>query len=332
MILNGILKAGMKRSGGGKSTLFDIFLNVNSIEIADKDYDEIDITLEEEEEIKQLARDPEIYTKIIASIAPSIYGMKTEKEVVALQLFGGVSKKMSDGTCIRGDIHVLLVGDPGTAKSQILRYVSEIAPRAVYASGQSATKAGLTATAVKDEFGEGRWTLEAGALVLADKGIACIDEMDKMNKEDRSAMHEAMEQQRVSVAKAGIMATLHCRCSLLAAANPKIGKFEDYTPIPKQIDMPASLLSRFDVIFPVHDTPGDTEDKERTDSILNLHRVGGLRRNGERSNPPESPFNPPIEPKLMRKFIRYTKTNCHPVLTEAAAISRIILGVLIDCA
>jgi len=130
---------------------------------------------------------------------------------------------MPDGSHLRGDIHVLLIGDPGIAKSQLLRYIVKCSPRAIYTSGQSSTSAGLTATAVKDEFGEGRWTLEAGALVLADKGIAAVDEMDKMQKEDRSALHEAMEQQSISVAKAGITATLKSRCALLGAANPKYG-------------------------------------------------------------------------------------------------------------
>jgi len=324
--LNGVLKAKFRRLGGNRSTILDIFLEVNSVEWADEDYEEIDITPEEQEEIQQLAENPEIDKKIISSIAPSIYGMVTEKEVIALQLFGGVSKRMSDGTRIRGDIHVLLVGDPGTAKSQLLRYVSEIAPRAVFASGQSATKAGLTATAVRDEFGEGRWTLEAGALVLADRGMACIDELDKMNSEDRSAMHEAMEQQRISVAKAGITATLQSRCSLLAAANPKVGKFEEYTPIPKQINMPASLLSRFDVIFPIMDKPEEKLDSALAEHILLVHRTGERSSSREMSGEgtwesrfkEEDPLKPPIDPKFMRKYISYAKTNCSPVLTDEA--------------
>ena len=148
------------------------------------------------------------------------------KEALALQLFSGVSKCLPDGTRIRGDIHILLVGDPGIAKSQLLRYISKLSPRGIYTSGKSSTSAGLTATAVKDELGDGRWSIEAGALVLADKGIACIDEMDKMRSEDRSALHEAMEQQTISVAKAEVMATLKSLCALLPAANPKFGSFD----------------------------------------------------------------------------------------------------------
>ena len=166
--------------------------------------------------------DDEISNKIVNSIAPSIGGMEIVKEAIALQLFGGVSKVLKDGIKIKGDIHILLLGDPGTAKSQLLRYVASLAPRGVYASGKSTTAAGLTAAAVRDDTLDGRWTLEAGMLVLANKGIACIDELDKMNEEDRSSMHEALEQQTISIAKAGITATLPAQCSVLAAANPTL--------------------------------------------------------------------------------------------------------------
>ncbi|MBA3043946.1 minichromosome maintenance protein MCM, partial [archaeon] len=251
VVLNGVLRSRQRKEKGVKSTVFDIFLDVNSIEIEEHEFEEISITPEEEEDIIKLSQDKGVYQKIVSSIAPTIHGMIVEKEALALQLFGGVQKTMPDSTKVRGDIHVLLVGDPGTAKSQLLRYITQISPRGIYASGKSASAAGLTAAAVRDEFGEGRWTLEAGALVLADKGIAAIDEMDKMSTQDRSAMHEAMEQQCISVAKAGITATLHSRCALLGAANPKFGRFDTYTPIPEQIDMPPALLSRFDLIFSI---------------------------------------------------------------------------------
>jgi len=195
VVVNGILRSVQRVNYGQKSTLFDIYLECNFIEIAEKEFEEIAISEEDEAEIKALARDPMIYKKITRSIAPTIYGTDDVKEAIALQLFGGIAKDMPDGSRLRGDIHVLLVGDPGIAKSQILRYVVKLSPRGIYTSGKSSTSAGLTATAVKDEFGDGRWTLEAGALVLADMGIAAVDEMDKMAKEDRSALHEAMEQQ-----------------------------------------------------------------------------------------------------------------------------------------
>ena len=171
-----------------------------------------------------------------------------------LAVFGGILKEMPDGTHIRGDIHTLMVGDPGTAKSQMLTYISKLAPRSVYASGKASSAAGLTAAAVRDEFGEGQWTLEAGALVLADMGVACVDEIDKMEDADRSSMHQAMEQQEISVAKAGINATLKSRCAVLAAANPKLGRFDEFLPMHEQINMPPALISRFDLIFSILET------------------------------------------------------------------------------
>ncbi|MDD5024386.1 MAG: minichromosome maintenance protein MCM, partial [Methanoregula sp.] len=255
VIINGILRSMQRIVKGEKSTVFDIFLECNSIEIAEKEFTEVEIDEAAENEIKKLSTDPQIYKKITHSIAPTIYGNEDVKEAIALQIFGGISKEMPDQSRLRGDIHVLLIGDPGIAKSQLLRYVVKLSPRAIYTSGQSSTSAGLTATAVKDEFGDGRWTLEAGALVLADMGIAAVDEMDKMEKGDRSALHEAMEQQTISVAKAGITATLKSRCALLGAANPKYGRFDMYGDISDQINMPPSLLSRFDLIFIMTDQP-----------------------------------------------------------------------------
>jgi len=176
--LNGILRS-QEKSDRDKSTVFETYLDVISIEFEQHEYDEIQITEEDEREILSMSRDPNLYSNIIRSIAPSIFGMDDEKKAIALQLFGGCHKVMDDGTSLRGDIHILLIGDPGVAKSQILRYMSNLAPRGIYASGKSASAAGLTAAAVRDDFGDGRWTLEAGALVLADKGLACIDELER---------------------------------------------------------------------------------------------------------------------------------------------------------
>ncbi len=195
VVITGILRSFQRINAGTKSTLFDIYLECNAIEVAEKEFEEVNISEEDEAEIHELSKDPKIYSKIARSIAPTIYGNTDVKEAVALQLFGGIPKEMPDSSRLRGDIHVLLVGDPGIAKSQLLRYIVQLSPRGIYTSGKSSTSAGLTATAVKDEFGDGRWTLEAGALVLADMGMAAVDELDKMDKEDRSALHEAMEQQ-----------------------------------------------------------------------------------------------------------------------------------------
>ena len=273
VMINGLLKS-QQKGGQVKSTLFDIHMDVNTIEYKEHEYEEIVISPEEELKIREFAKSGDIFERIIASISPTIYGYEQEKEALALQLFGGVTKIMDDGTRIRGDIHIALIGDPGTAKSQILRYMALLAPRGIYTSGKSSSAAGLTAAAVKDEFGEGRWTLEAGALVLADKGLACIDELDKMTDQDRSSIHESLEQGTISVAKAGITATLQSRCAVLGAANPKYGRFDENRNIAEQIDLPPALLSRFDAIFTMTDRPESEQDRNVASHILKAHRRG----------------------------------------------------------
>ncbi len=328
IVINGILRSIQRNSYGTKSTIFDIYIECNSIEVAEKEFEEVNISEEDEKQIIALSQDPMIYRKIAHSIAPTIFGVDDVKEAIALQLFGGIAKEMPDGSRLRGDIHVLLIGDPGIAKSQMLRYVVKLSPRAIYTSGQSSTAAGLTATAVKDEFGDGRWTLEAGALVLADMGVACVDEMDKMDKNDRSALHEAMEQQSISIAKAGITATLKSRCALLGAANPKYGRFDDFAPIGEQINMPPSLLSRFDLIFVLADKPEHERDLAIAEHMIKAHSVGELIAQHSRT-PIDGvtdeyiaeqlkPVTPEIDPTLFRKYVAYAKRNCFPRLgTEA---------------
>jgi replicative DNA helicase Mcm len=328
VIINGILRSVQRVTQGQKSTLFDIYLECNSIEIAEKEFEEVEIDEEAENAIKQLSGDSLIYRKITHSIAPTIYGNEDVKEAIALQLFGGIVKEMPDGSHLRGDIHVLLIGDPGIAKSQLLRYIVKLSPRAIYTSGQSSTSAGLTATAVKDEFGDGRWTLEAGALVLADMGVAAVDEIDKMRKEDRSALHEAMEQQSISIAKAGITATLKSRCALLGAANPKYGRFDEFAPIGDQINMPASLLSRFDLIFIMTDKPEEKRDTAIADHILKAHAIGELIEQHKRIpvagvdddyiKEQLKPVMPDIDPMIFRQYVAYAKRSCFPVLSAEA--------------
>jgi replicative DNA helicase Mcm len=328
VIINGILRSMQRIVKGEKSTVFDIFLECNSIEIAEKEFEEVEIDEKSEDEIRSLSRDPMIYRMITHSVAPTIYGSEDVKQAIALQLFGGIAKEMPDGSHLRGDIHVLLIGDPGIAKSQLLRYVVKLSPRAIYTSGQSSTAAGLTATAVKDEFGEGRWTLEAGALVLADMGVAAVDEMDKMEKGDRSALHEAMEQQSISVAKAGITATLKSRCALLGAANPKYGRFDMFGDISDQINMPPSLLSRFDLIFIMTDQPEQKRDLAIAEHILKAHSTGELIEQHKKTPIPGvtdeyileqlKPVMPDIEPTLFRKYVAYAKRSCYPMLSPEA--------------
>ncbi len=326
VIINGIVRANPRGMGQKKLIHMDLFIEGNSIEILQQEYEEFEITEEDKRKILELSEDEEIYDKIVKSIAPSIYGYDDIKLAIALQLFGGVPKKLPDGTEIRGDIHILLVGDPGVAKSQLLRYVHRIAPRSVYTTGKGTTTAGLTATAVRDEI-DGRWTLEAGALVLADKGIALVDEIDKMRAEDRSALHEAMEQQTISVAKAGINAVLKARCALLGAANPKYGRFDRYSPIAEQINLSPTLMSRFDLIFVLTDDPDEKRDIELAKHILKTHRLGeklekmrNVSSEFTRHSIEEEIQNvtPVIDPDLLRKYIAYAKRTVFPILTEEA--------------
>ena len=256
--------------GGGKKTTFSKSIEVNSIEVKDKDIQDLELTEEDEERILELASDPKICENITNSIAPSIFGNEQVKYAVALQLFSSEAKILNDETRIRGDSHILLVGDPGVAKSQILKYINLVAPRSIYTSGKGTSAAGLTAAVIRDE-NSGSFALEAGALVIADNGIACIDEIDKMSNEDRSSIHEAMEQQTISIAKAGIIATLNARASILAAANPKRGRFDSYKPLGEQIDLLPTLLSRFDLIFILTDKPKESEDKKIAEHILKVH-------------------------------------------------------------
>ncbi len=492
VVVSGILRSYQRSTQQGKSTFFDLVLDGISIEIEDKGFEDIEISKEEIKEILALGKDPQVYKKVIHSIAPSIYGYEEVKEAMALQLFSGIPKPLPDGTRIRGDVHILLVGDPGVAKSQLLRYGVRLAPRGIYTSGKSSTSAGLTATAVKDEFGEGRWTLEAGALVLADMGLACVDELDKMEADDRSSMHEAMEQQSyhpkteimfsngekkeigrfvdeligsnserviygnnceilnlsvnqkfkilttdfknihstyvdrvsrhkapeyfvkitysngrsitvtpehpvyilkdgeikeiradsvkkgmlapaanpeirfveikdveilnnidtewvydvtvepnhtfiseglvlhntISIAKAGIMATLKSRCALLGAANPKFGRFDRYEPIAKQINMPPALLSRFDLIFILTDEPSVNRDTAIAEHILKAHYAGELsvRRENiinsgitmEEITKAMEVIQPVIQADMLRKYIAYTKKNIFPIIQDDA--------------
>jgi len=301
----GILKTAPEFGQRGRKTAtFRVFIETNYVELTEKEAERLEITPEEEQKILELAKDQWIHKKIIRSIAPSIYGYDDVKEAIALLLFGGVPKTLPDGMRIRGEPNILLVGDPGTAKSQLLRYVARIAPRGIYTSGKGSTAAGLTAAVIRDPE-TGGMSLEAGALVLSDRGVACIDEFDKMNPQDRVAIHEAMEQQTISIAKAGIVATLNARTAILAAANPKLGRYDPYRPPVDNINLPPTILSRFDLIFILTDRPRVEVDKQVAEHILALHQMRTVE--------------PPIPPDLLRKYIAYARKNVHPVLTPEAA-------------
>ena len=286
------------------STLYSLYMEANSILLEEKILEEVSITREDEEKILQLARDPWIKDKIVASIAPTIYGHWDLKEAIALLLFSGVAKLRPDGTRTRGDIHVLFVGDPGVAKSQLLQSASQIAPRVVYTTGKGSTAAGLTAAVLRDAR-TGEYFLEAGALVLADGGVAVIDEFDKMSKDDRGVIHEAMEQQPVSIAKAGIKATLSARASILAAGNPKFGYYDPSRSFVDNIDLPAPIISRFDLIFIVRDVIEKSRDEMLANYVLETHTNVEL-------------FRPEIDLELLRKYIAYARKHVKPKLTPQA--------------
>jgi replicative DNA helicase Mcm len=325
---NGVLFIRSQRKSGKQTPLFDYFFNIHSLEHHSVALEEIKVTDAEEIEIKEIASNPNIFDILKASIAPSIFGLNHVKESLALQLFGGVPGLNKDSTRIRGDIHILLMGDPGVAKSQLLSYMAKISPRGRFTSGQSASAAGLTAAAVQDASADGRWTLEAGALVLADMGLAAVDEFDKMSPGDRASMHEAMEQQRISIAKAGINATLSTRCAVLAAANPKDGRFKPTSEVPfvRQIDLEPPLLSRFDLIWLLTDTPNFDSDTRIANHILQNRRNSVseiLVKEGSMPDPTKSTLFDESESKsdngfqslhkdFLRKYVAYAKRNIHP--------------------
>ncbi|MFW9925402.1 MAG: minichromosome maintenance protein MCM [Candidatus Thorarchaeota archaeon] len=294
---------------GGKLATFNIFIEANGVEISEKEYEQLQISEEDVKRIEELSQHPQVHERIYASIAPSIQGHDNIKESIALLVFGGVPKLLSDGTRLRGKSNILMIGDPGTGKSQILKFVSGLAARGLYTSGKGTTAAGLTAAVVHDTDSSAM-TLEAGALVLADQGIACIDEFDKMDPNDRTAIHEAMEQHTVSIAKAGIVATLNARTSILAAANPTLGRYEDSLTLQENIRLPFTILSRFDLIWIMVDTVNVDQDRELAKFILDMHQMKKIQDKGTL---------PPISPDFLKKYIGYANLNVFPQLTADAS-------------
>lgn len=297
-----------KMAKKGQILTYDMWVDVNFIESLTKEDEYADISLEEEKAIRELAEDPKIHERLLESVAPAIYGMEKVKEAALLMLFGGVDKTFPDGFTTRGQSNLLLVGDPGVAKSQLLRYIQGVAPRGLYTSGRGSSAAGLTAAIIRDPD-TSEISLEAGALVLADRGICLIDEFDKMNENDRSAIHEAMEQHTISIAKAGIVATLNARTGVLAAANPKYGRYEPHRTFSENVNLSPAILSRFDLVFILKDEPEAEKDQILASHILNLHRFHGTSQSSV----------PTISEELLKKYIAFAKTYYRPVLSEEAS-------------
>jgi DNA replication licensing factor MCM5 len=298
--------------GKGTSTVKYSYVQVFGLQVAQGNVGtaSMQISSEEEEKFEAFAKDPDVHDKIHKSIAPSICASSKDviddvKKAVASLLFGGSRKQLPDGTRMRGDINILLLGDPGTAKSQFLKFSEKAAPIAVYTSGKGSSAAGLTAAIIRDKEG---FTLEGGAMVLADGGIVCIDEFDKMDVKDRVAIHEAMEQQTISIAKAGITTMLNTRCSVLAAANPRFGTYDDLVNTADQMDFETTILSRFDMMFLVKDVRDPDRDYMLAKHMTTLHK-------GEAVEEREGPLTV-LE---LRKYIAYCRSRCSPRLTAEAA-------------
>lgn len=294
--------------------LTDTYLQAQHVRQLRKSYHALEgeLTAEMAEEIRQLSQEGDVYDKLAASIAPEIYGHEDVKKCLLLLLVGGVTRDMPDGMHIRGDINVCLMGDPGVAKSQLLKYISKVAPRGVYTTGRGSSGVGLTAAVMRDPVTE-EMVLEGGALVLADNGIACIDEFDKMEESDRTAIHEVMEQQTISISKAGISTTLNARTSILAAANPLYGRYNPRISPVDNINLPAALLSRFDILFLILDTPSREDDERLAQHVAYVHMHS--------AHPPLT-FTP-LEPHLMKHYIARAR-QYQPNVTKA--VSEYLVG------
>ena len=275
------------------------------------------ITEEDQREIRKLAEDPMVGMRIVRSIAPSIYGHHDIKTAIALALFGGQAKNVQGKHPIRGDINVLLMGDPGTAKSQFLKYVEKTAHRAVFTTGQGASAVGLTASVHKDPMTR-EWTLEGGALVLADRGVCCIDEFDKMNDADRTSIHEAMEQQSISISKAGIVTSLQARCSIIAAANPVRGRYNASVPFSQNVNLTEPILSRFDIMCVVRDLVDPVADEHLARFVVGSHVRCSSEEKSALADDLQAGATPiePIPQELLKKYILYAKTRVRPELSQ----------------
>ena len=313
IVLTGIVRIEQERISGiskSESALYRLRIDGDNIEFiggkgtkSSRRTEREEISPDEQKIINTLSKNPDIYDRLIASFAPHIRGHELFKEAILLLIVGSTQRALSDGSKVRGDINVFLVGDPGTAKSEMLKFCARIAPRGLYTSGRGSTAAGLTAAVVRDT--SGIFMLEAGAVVLGDQGLVCIDEFDKMRPEDRSALHEVMEQQSASIAKGGIVATLNARTSILAAANPMFGKYDPFKNLTENVNLPIPLLTRFDLVFVVRDIPSQEKDRQIAQHIISQHGTSGTDTTSL------------IDIDILTKYLAYAKRN-DPILTKEA--------------
>lgn len=327
--INGVLKVNEY-----EDTLYpELWLDGISVDKHESDYEDIDES-EHKEQIEEIASgehgDP--YQVLMDSIAPGVIDPEAEdsedltkinsiKLAVALQLFSGWRREISPGNHARGDSHILLVGDPGTTKSRMLDSAEKLSPRSSYASGKNATKAGITAAAVRDDFGETEWSLDAGAFVTAHNGLCCIDEIDKVGGDVASSLHTALEKQRLEVAKAGIDATLKCETALLAAGNPENDRFIDDVPEVEQIDVDPALYSRFDLVFILKDKQDEEHDAKIAEHMISARNEAGKKALGEKAN--TDSIDPAIDPEVLRAYVAYARERVHPVIRDPEVKERL---------
>ncbi|MWG34841.1 minichromosome maintenance protein MCM [Halomarina oriensis] len=317
IVANCRIESRPKTSGRTKKPLLELYGEAESIERTTADLGDVNVA-EHIERIREIANSPNPVEQIVDSINPSHMGDRLIKEAIAYIMFGGVHKRLPDGSTIRGNSHCLIIGDPGTGKSTHLKYAANLMPRSVTTTGRGSTAAGLTAAAVNDDFGGGGWTLEAGALVKASGGLCAIDELDDMAEEDRAGMLQAMSDQEISINKAGINATLPAETSVFAAANPKHGRFDIHSDLAQQFDLDPALLSRFDLIFTLTDRPDADHDRAVARHQTSANRVGQQLAQNEHATPDDATgVTPAIDEEVMRAFIAHART-LSPVLTDGA--------------